>query len=171
MFLKREKIPLQKYLTTKSGFDLSQKRTRSPQISRKIASRTTKVKWTLQNVRPIQMDELLRKDVSRRRLALNEGEIAALTAAVRQLGVGSQGGAEALAIFHQLIFDESVSRSLDTPPARIKVDEQNCFGLVERNTVRISASSLLPKHATVAGWKHRRCPKTVAQSKETLTAP
>ena len=36
--------------------------------------------------------------------ALSEGEIAALTAAMRQLGVGTQGGAEALAIFHQLIF-------------------------------------------------------------------
>ena len=40
----------------------------------------------------------MRKYVSRRLLALSEGEIAALTAAMRHLGVGSQGGAEALAI-------------------------------------------------------------------------
>ena len=44
--------------------------------------------------------------------------------AVRQLGVGSQGGAEALAIFHQLIYDEWASGSLDTPLVRIKVDEK-----------------------------------------------
>ena len=52
----------------------------------------------------------VRKCVSRRLLALSEGEIAALTAAMRQLGVGSQGGAEALAVFHQLIFDDWASR-------------------------------------------------------------
>ena len=47
--------------------------------------------------------------VSRRLLALSEGEIVALTTAMRQLGVGSQSGAEALAIFHQLIYDEWAS--------------------------------------------------------------
>ena len=52
-----------------------------------------------QKVRPIQMEEFLRKYVSRRLLALSEGEIAALTTVMRQLGVGSQGGAEALASF------------------------------------------------------------------------
>ena len=50
-------------------------------------------------VRPFQMGEFLRKYVSRRLLALSEGEIAALTTAMRQLGVGSQGSAEALTIF------------------------------------------------------------------------
>ena len=75
-------------------------------------------------VRPIPMGEFLRKYVSRRLLALSEGEIAALMTAVRQLGVGSQGGTEALAIFHQLIHDEWASGSLDTPLARIKVDEK-----------------------------------------------
>ena len=43
----------------------------------------------------IQMGEFLRKDVSRRRLALSEGQIAAFTTAMRLLGVGSQGGAKA----------------------------------------------------------------------------
>ena len=65
-----------------------------------------------------------------------------------------QGGTEVLAIFHQLIFDEWASGTLDTPLARITVDERNCFGLIERG-VRNSASSLVPKHAAVAGWKHR----------------
>ena len=58
------------------------------------------------------------------RVALSEGEIAALTTSMRQLGVGSQGGAEALATFVQLIFDEWTSGTLDTPLARIKVDEK-----------------------------------------------
>ena len=92
---------------------------------------------------------LLRKYVSRHLPALSEGEIASLTTAMRQLVVGSQGGAEALAIFHQLIYDEWASGSLVTPLARIKVDEKNCFAMIEW------ASCLHPKHAAVAGWKHR----------------
>ena len=47
-----------------------------------------------QSVRPVQMGEFLRKYVSRRLLALSEGEIAALMTAMRRVGVGSQGGAE-----------------------------------------------------------------------------
>ena len=43
---------------------------------------------------------------------------------MRQLGVGSQGGAEALTIFLQLIYDEWASGSLATAWARIKVDEK-----------------------------------------------
>ena len=35
----------------------------------------------------------MRKYVSRRLLALSEGEVAALTASMRQIGVGTQGGA------------------------------------------------------------------------------
>ena len=66
-------------------------------------------------VRPVQMDEFLRMCVSRRLLALSEGEIAALTAVMRQLGVGSQRGVEALVRFHQLISDEWASGTLDTP--------------------------------------------------------
>ena len=44
-------------------------------------------------VRPVQKGDFLRKYVSRRLFALSEGEIAGLTTAMRQLGVGSQGGA------------------------------------------------------------------------------
>ena len=102
-------------------------------------------------VQPIQLGEFLRKYVS----ALSEGEITALTAAMRQLGVGSQGGAEARAIFHQFLFDEWTSGTLLPPLGRIKVDERHCFGLIEWRAVRKTASSLLPKHAAVAGWKHR----------------
>ena len=41
------------------------------------------------NVRPIQMGEFLRKYVSRRLLALSEGEIAALMTSMRRIGVGT----------------------------------------------------------------------------------
>ena len=61
-----------------------------------------------------------------------------LTAGIRQLGVGSQLGAEALAVFHQLIFNEWMSGILDTPLARINVDENNCFGMTEWDAVRNS---------------------------------
>ena len=43
---------------------------------------------------------------------------------------------------------------LATPPARIKVDETNCFGMVGWTAVGNSASGL-PGHAAVAGLKYR----------------
>ena len=77
-----------------------------------------------QKVRPIQMVEFVRKYVSRRLLALIEGEIAALMTVMRQVGVGSHGGVEALAIFHQLIFDDWVSGSLNTSLGRVNFYEK-----------------------------------------------
>ena len=82
------------------------------------------------------MGEFLRKYVSRRLLALSEGEIAALTTSMRQIGVGTPGGAEALAILHQLLYHEWMTGSLSGPLARIKVDEKNCFGMIEWKAVR-----------------------------------
>ena len=61
---------------------------------------------------------------------------------MRKIGVGTPGGAEALAIFHQLLYDEKNDRL--TPGgqlARIKVDEKNCFGMIERQAVREASSS------------------------------
>ena len=78
--------------------------------------------------------------------------------AMRQLGVGSQGGTEALAIFHQLIYDEWASESLNAPLARMKVDDKNCFGMIEWNAVRKAAAHFLPKHVATAGWKHLNLP-------------
>ena len=103
-------------------------------------------------VRPIQMGEFLRKYVSRRLLALSEAEIAALTS-MRQIGVGTPGGADALAIFRLLQNDEWMTGSLSGPLARIKVDEQNCFGMIEwqaRGGVAVS-----PQAHAAATWKHR----------------
>ena len=110
---------------------------------------------TSQKVPPIQTEEFLRKYVSRRLLALSEGDIAALTTSMRQIGVGHPGGAEALAIFHQLLFDEWMTGSLGGPLARIKVEEKNCFGMIEWQAVREAASRFLRKHTAAATWKHR----------------
>ena len=75
-----------------------------------------------------QTEEFLREYVSRRLSALSEGETAALTTSMRQLGVGSQVGTEAFPIFHQILYDEWAARSLNEPLARIKVHEKKAFG-------------------------------------------
>ena len=41
-----------------------------------------------------------------------------------------------MAIFHQLFYDEWVAGPLNRPLARIKVDEKNCFGMIEWKAVR-----------------------------------
>ena len=97
---------------------------------------------------------------------------------MRQIGVGTPGGAEALAIFHQLLHDEWMTGSLSKPLARMKVDEKSCFG-IEWKAVREAASRFLPKHMVAATWKHRSLeqeglspmPKDRGQSKETLMGP
>ena len=76
------------------------------------------------------MGEFLRKYLSRPLLALSEGELAALTTSMRQTRVGTPGGAEALSIFHQLLYDEWMTGSLREPLARINVDEKNCIGMI-----------------------------------------
>ena len=88
----------------------------------------------------------MRKYFSRRLLALSEGEIAALTTSMRQIGVGAPGGAEALAIFHQLLWDEWMTGSLSGPLGS---------GMIEWQAVREAASRFLTKHTAAAAWKHR----------------
>eukprot|EP00973_Karenia_brevis_P018306 2512919-Karenia_brevis.AAC.1 len=105
-------------------------------------------------VRPIQMGEFMRKYVSRRLHSLNESDMSKTMAAMRQLGVGVKGGAEALAIFHQLLYDMWSEGSLSRPMARIKVDEKNCFGSLEWDSVRQAARQYHPKHAAAVDWKH-----------------
>ena len=72
-----------------------------------------------------------------------------------QIGVGTKGGAEALAIFHQLLGDEWAAGSLNEPVARIRVNDKDCLGMIEWKAVREAASRLLPKHTAAAAWKHR----------------
>ena len=87
----------------------------------------------------------MRKHVSPRLLAHSEGEIAALTASMRQLGVGSQGGAGSLAIFHQLLSENRLQESKST---------KNFFGMTWCKAVREAASRFFPKHSAAA-WKPR----------------
>ena len=109
----------------------------------------------------------------RKYVALSEGEFAALSTAMRQLGVGSQGGASSVGS----ICDGRASGSLNTPLTRIKVDDKKCCGMIEWNAVRKSAALFLPKHTATAGWFHlehtkdfRQCPRIVVQSREMSTA-
>jgi len=109
---------------------------------------------TSPNVQPIQMGEFLRKHVSERLLAVNSRITSKLMIALRQLGVGASGGIEALALFHQLVYDEWSEGGVAAPLARIKVDEKNCFGMIEWKSVRDAARQMIPRHAAVASWKH-----------------
>ena len=124
-----------------------------------------------QKGRPIQMGEFLRKYVSRRLLALGEGEIAALATAMRQLGVGSQGGAQALAIFHELFHDDWAAGALTEPLARINVDEKNCSAKQRRGS---SQNTRQQQHVNIERFLTsnkmglRQWPKIEVQSKEAL---
>lgn len=108
----------------------------------------------LPKVRPIQMGELLRKFISRRLLALGAFNISRLMHASRQLGAATAGGAEARATSQQLVYDEWSAGGLPGPFARIKVDENSCFGLLEWQGIREAARQALPHHSAVAAWKH-----------------
>jgi hypothetical protein len=114
-------------------------------------------------VRPIQMGEFLRKYVSRRLLALSATDITRIMVSTRQLGVGTSGGAEALAIFHQLVYGEWIAGGLRGPLARIKIDEKNCFGMLEWGGIRKATRRGLPRHWAVTSWKHAQ-PSFVEQA-------
>ena len=96
----------------------------------------------------------MQKYVSKRLLLLNAPELTKTCVEMRQLGAGVSGGAEALAIFHQLLFDAWKAGRLTKPLARIKVDEKNCFGSLEWESVRKASREFHPKHTAVAAWKH-----------------
>ena len=98
MFLKKEKEPTSKKFDDDGWIhsltEAQQATTDIPEVCVTYDQQDVDPK----RVRPIQMGEFLWKCVSRRLLALSEGEIAALTTSMRQIGVGIPGGAEALAI-------------------------------------------------------------------------
>ena len=104
--------------------------------------------------RPIQMGEFLRKWVGRRLLLLHGGDISRVMTAMRQLGVGAPGGAEALGVFQQLVFDLLKTGGLQRPLARVKIDEKNCFGSLEWPAIRAASQQALPRHHAVTCWKH-----------------
>eukprot|EP00975_Prorocentrum_lima_P020005 4209874-Prorocentrum_lima.AAC.1 len=66
------------------------------------------------------MGEFLRKWIGKRLLQLGNADISRLAVSARQIGVGVTSGAEALAIFHQLIDDAWRDGDITSPLARIK---------------------------------------------------
>ena len=132
---------------TTSGSALSRKRKKPRPTSQKIASCMISRTLTPRKFDPSRWDSSCGN-------TLSEGEIAALTTSMRQIGVRTPGG-EALAIFHQLLCDEWMTGSLSGPLARIKVDEKHCFGMIEWQAVREAAARFLPKHTAAEAWEHR----------------
>lgn len=105
-------------------------------------------------VRPIQMGEFLRKFVSRRLQAVSAKDISRVMTAARQLGVGTSGGAESLAIFQQEVYLLWKAGELPRPLARVKIDQSNFYGRCEWPAIREAVSQHLPRHHAVACWKH-----------------
>ena len=103
MFLKKEKDPTSKQFDDDEWiWSLAE----AQQVTTDIPENSvTCDQQDVKKVRPIQMGEFSRKNVTRRLLALGEGEIVVLTTSMRQIGVGTPGGAEAL-VFHLLLYDE-----------------------------------------------------------------
>ena len=116
-------------------------------------------------------------------LALSEEETAALTNSMRQIGLGTPGGAEALAIFYQLLYDEWMAGSLTGPLARMGVDEKNGFGMIDWQAVREAASrffspstrqqqrGIIETCFMLNKKGSRQCSRIAVQSKETSKAP
>ena len=87
-------------------------------------------------------------------MQLNKADIGRVMTAMRQLGVGTPGGAEALATFHQLLYEAWRDGQLPSALARIKIDEKNCFGSLEWSAVREATKQTLPRHYAATCWKH-----------------
>ena len=51
-----------------------------------------------------------------------------VSTSMRQIGFGTPGGAQTLASFHPLLFDEWMTGSLRGPTARVKVDDKTALG-------------------------------------------
>ena len=112
-------------------------------------------KPSVSGVRPIQMGEFLRKWVGKRLQAVAGARISAAMGRLRQYGVGVQGGMEALALFHQLLYRMWSGGTLARPLVRIKVDEKNCFGSLEWDAVRRAMRDTLPHMQLAVCYKHR----------------
>ena len=106
------------------------------------------------SVRPIQIGEFLRRLTSKRLMLLQKADRGRVMYAMRQIGVGTPGGAEALAILHQLLHDIWSAGELPSALARIKVDERNCYGRLEWSAIRAAIQQALPRHLAATCWKH-----------------
>ncbi len=59
-----------------------------------------------------------------------------------------------MAIFHQLLHDTWMEGAQKRPLVRIKIDEKNCFGMLEWPAIRASACQTLPRHYPALCLKH-----------------
>jgi hypothetical protein len=100
-------------------------------------------------VRPIQMGEFVRTCVREKLLKFNEAYVGKDAAAMRPIGVGALGGAVALAIFEQFLYELRKAGRLLRPLARVKVDEKICFGVPERRDAREASRGVLPQRYVV----------------------
>ena len=107
-------------------------------------------------VRPIQMGEFLRKWACRRVLQVAKSDLGRVMWTMRQLGVGAPGGAEAPALFHQLLYEAWAGGQLPRTLDRIKIEETNCFGSLEWPAIRKAALEALPRHFLALCWKHEK---------------
>ena len=105
-------------------------------------------------VRPIQIGEYLRRLTSKRLLTLQRADNGRLMHAMRQIGVGTPGGAEALAIIHQCLHEAWSAGELPRALARIKIDERNCYGRLEWPAIRAATLQSAPRHFAATCWKH-----------------
>ena len=87
-------------------------------------------------------------------MLLHGGDISRVMTAMRQLGVGTPGGTEALAVSQQLVLELWKTDGLQRPLARIKIDEKNSFGSLEWPAITAATQQALPRHHAVTCWKH-----------------
>ena len=77
-----------------------------------------------------------------------------------QIGVGTPGGAEALAIFHHLLYDELDDRLIQGTAGQNQSRREK---LIEWKAVREAMSRFLPKHTA---WKHRNLSYVVQEARD-----
>ena len=145
MFLKKEKDRFRSSSMTTSGSARWRKRKKTQPTSQRTASCMVSKTLTPRKFVPFRRESSCGKYVSRRLLARSEGEIAGLTTSIRQIGVGTPFGAEALAIFHQLLYDEWMTGSLSGP---LLWDDRVEGGARGGDVVSL-------QHTAAAAWKHR----------------
>ena len=109
---------------------------------------------TRPKVRPIQMGEFLRKFTCRRLLAVDQPEVLAATADMRQFGCGVAGGAEAIIHFRKCVRALWRGGKLTSPMCTIDIDQENFFGSLDWAAIRKEVASVLPKRGASLAWKH-----------------
>ena len=105
-------------------------------------------------VRPIQAGEFLRRFTSKRLLALDRDDFAAIATSMRQFGAGVPGGAEALIHFQKMVNIVARKGLARVPLCRISIDQSNFFGSIDWHAIRAEVAEALPRRAAIEAWKH-----------------